>query len=46
MARLALHGHSEPAAHLPRPRRLAQLEAARASAEAHRRSRRGRPHAA
>jgi ATP-dependent helicase Lhr and Lhr-like helicase len=46
MARLALHGHSEPAAHLPRPRRLAQLEAARASAEARRRSRRGRPHAA
>jgi ATP-dependent helicase Lhr and Lhr-like helicase len=45
-ARLALHGHLEPAAHLPRMRRLAQLEAARASAEAHRRSRRGRPHAA
>ena len=30
-ARLALHGHAEPAAHLPRLRRLAQLEAARAS---------------
>jgi ATP-dependent Lhr-like helicase len=27
-ARLALHGHAEPAAHLPRMRRLAQLEAA------------------
>jgi hypothetical protein len=33
MARLVLHGHSEPAAHLPRLRRLAQLEAARASGE-------------
>jgi ATP-dependent Lhr-like helicase len=30
-ARLALHGHAEPAAHLPRLRRLAQLEAARAA---------------
>ena len=30
IARAALHGHAEPAAHLPRLRRLAQLEAARA----------------
>jgi hypothetical protein len=30
-ARLALHGHAEPAAHLPRLRRLAQLEAAQAA---------------
>jgi ATP-dependent Lhr-like helicase len=29
IARAALHGHAEPAAHLPRLRRLAQLEAAR-----------------
>jgi hypothetical protein len=41
MARLALHGHSEPAAHLPRLRRLAQLEAARASREKRRRARAG-----
>jgi ATP-dependent Lhr-like helicase len=41
-ARLALYGHAEPAPHLPRQRRLAQLEAARArSAEPRRRS--GRP---
>jgi ATP-dependent Lhr-like helicase len=32
-ARLALHGHAEPAAHLPRLRRLAQLEAARVADE-------------
>lgn len=32
-ARLALHGHAEPAAHLPRLRRLAQLEAARTLAD-------------
>jgi ATP-dependent Lhr-like helicase len=38
MARLALHGHAEPAAHLPRLRRLAQLETARALAD-----RRARP---
>jgi ATP-dependent Lhr-like helicase len=37
-ARLALHGHAEPAAHRPRLRRLAQLDAARALAE-----RRARP---
>ena len=37
VARLALHGHAEPAAHMPRLRRLAQLEAARASAKEHRR---------
>ena len=37
-ARLALHGHAEPAAHLPRLRRLAQLEAARAAEEKRRRS--------
>jgi len=37
-ARLALHGHAEPAAHLPRLRRLAQLEAARASDGKRRRS--------
>jgi ATP-dependent Lhr-like helicase len=30
IARAALHGHAEPAAHLPRLRRLAQLDAARA----------------
>jgi len=45
MARLALHGRAEPAAHLPRLRRLAQLEAARASAKKQRR-RRARPFAA
>ena len=39
IARLALHGHAEPAAHLPRLRRLAQLEAARASGEQRRRAR-------
>ena len=39
MARLALHGHAKPAAHLPRLRRLAQLEAARASGK----KRRGAP---
>jgi ATP-dependent Lhr-like helicase len=39
-ARLALYGHAEPAAHLPRLRRLAQLEAARAADEKRRRSRR------
>ena len=38
LARLALHGHAEPAAHLPRLRRLAQLEAARTLAD-----RRARP---
>jgi ATP-dependent Lhr-like helicase len=32
IARAALHGHAEPAPHLPRLRRLAQLEAARARA--------------
>jgi ATP-dependent Lhr-like helicase len=32
IARAALHGHPAPAAHLPRLRRLAQLEAARAAA--------------
>jgi ATP-dependent Lhr-like helicase len=41
MARLALHGHAEPAAHLPRFRRLAQLETARASGEKRRRARTG-----
>jgi ATP-dependent Lhr-like helicase len=41
MARLALHGHAEPAAHLPRFRRLAQLEAARGSGEKRRRARAG-----
>jgi ATP-dependent Lhr-like helicase len=41
MVRLALHGHAEPAAHLPRLRRLAQLEAARASGEKRRRARAG-----
>jgi hypothetical protein len=30
LARLALHGHAEPTPHLPRLRRLARLEAARA----------------
>ena len=40
LARLALHGHAEPAAHLPRMRRLAQLEAAQA-AEKRRRAYRG-----
>jgi len=39
-ARLALHGHAEPAAHLPRLRRLAQLEAARAADEKRPRARR------
>ena len=38
--RLALHGHAEPAAHLPRLRRLAQLEAARAADEKRPRARR------
>jgi ATP-dependent Lhr-like helicase len=33
LARLALYGHAEPAAHLPRLRRLAQLEAARTLAD-------------
>ena len=33
IARAALRGHGEPAAHLPRLRRLAQLEAARALAD-------------
>ena len=33
LARAALHGHAEPSAHLPRLRRLAQLEAARALAD-------------
>jgi ATP-dependent Lhr-like helicase len=42
MARLALHGHAEPVAHLPRLRRLAQLEAARAKKHL----RRARPFAA
>jgi ATP-dependent Lhr-like helicase len=46
-ARLALHGHAEPAQHLPRQRRLAQLEAARArSAEPRRRGGRAGPFAA
>jgi ATP-dependent Lhr-like helicase len=36
--RLALHGHAEPAAHLPRLRRLAQLEAARSTGENPRRA--------
>jgi ATP-dependent Lhr-like helicase len=40
LARLALHGHAKPAAHLPRLRRLAQLEAARASVSERRRARR------
>ena len=39
-ALLALHGHAEPVAHLPRLRRLAQLEAARTEDEKLRRSRR------
>jgi ATP-dependent Lhr-like helicase len=39
-ARLALHGHAEPAVHLPRMRRLAQLKAAR-SVEKSRSSRPG-----
>ena len=38
--RLALYGHAEPAAHLPRLRRLAQLEAARTSGEKRRHARR------
>jgi ATP-dependent Lhr-like helicase len=38
-ARLALLGHAEPAAHLPRLRRLAQLEAARGADEKRRRRR-------
>jgi ATP-dependent Lhr-like helicase len=46
VARLALHGHPEPAAHLPRMRRLAQLEAARASAKDRRRTPRAGPFAA
>jgi ATP-dependent Lhr-like helicase len=33
LARLALHGHAKPAAHLPRLRRLAELEAARTLAD-------------
>src|SRR4029450_11992892 len=37
LARLALHGHAEPAAHLPRMRRLAQLEAAQAAEKRRRR---------
>jgi ATP-dependent helicase Lhr and Lhr-like helicase len=39
-ARLALHGHAEPAIHLPRMRRLAKLEAAQA-VEKRRRARHG-----
>jgi ATP-dependent helicase Lhr and Lhr-like helicase len=38
IARLALHGHVAPAAHLPRLRRFAQLEAARALAKRTRRT--------
>jgi hypothetical protein len=38
--RLALHGHTEPATHLPRLRRLAQLEAGRAADEKRPRARR------
>jgi ATP-dependent Lhr-like helicase len=34
LARLALHGHAKPAPHLPRLRRLGQLEAARAGPSA------------
>jgi ATP-dependent Lhr-like helicase len=46
-ARLALHGHAEPAQHLPRQRRLAQLEAARArAAEPRRRGGQAGPFAA
>jgi ATP-dependent Lhr-like helicase len=40
IARLALHGHAKPAAHIPRLRRLAQLEAARVLGEKRRRPRR------
>src|SRR5262245_39659564 len=40
MARLALHGHTEPATHLPRMRRLTQLEATQ-SVEKRRRTHRG-----
>ncbi len=39
LARATLHGHAEPAAHIPRLRRLRQLEAARAKAKARRRTR-------
>jgi ATP-dependent helicase Lhr and Lhr-like helicase len=35
-ARLALYGHAEPATHLPRIRRLSQLEAARAAEKSRR----------
>jgi ATP-dependent Lhr-like helicase len=42
LARLALHGHAEPAAHLPRMRRLAQLEAAQAVNKSRRGYRGGR----
>jgi ATP-dependent helicase Lhr and Lhr-like helicase len=45
MARLALHGHAKPAAHIPRLRRLAQLEAARALGEKRQRARRAGPFA-
>jgi hypothetical protein len=45
LARLALHGHAEPAAHLPRMRRLGQLEAAQAVNKS-RRGYRGRRFAA
>jgi ATP-dependent helicase Lhr and Lhr-like helicase len=44
IARLALHGHIEPAAHMPRLRRLAELEAVRASTKGRRHP--GRPFAA
>jgi ATP-dependent Lhr-like helicase len=37
LARLALHGHADPNAHLPKLRRLAQLEAAQATAKIERR---------
>jgi ATP-dependent helicase Lhr and Lhr-like helicase len=43
MARLALHGHAKSAAHIPRLRRLAQLEAARALGEKRQRARRAGP---
>ena len=46
MARTALHGHAEPAAHFPRLRRLAQLKVAQALAEQRRGSRRAKPFAA
>jgi ATP-dependent Lhr-like helicase len=42
LARLAIHGHAEPAAHLPRRRRLQLLEAARTSAHPQRAGRAGR----